>query len=116
MQTNSFELTGKVKSKIAVTTKTGKPMAMIFLSVGRESFKIVMFGNLAERAVQLSEGDKLGVRGEGSVSKWKKDDVWQEKFQVSAWELEIDDEVIVYEKSGKKKERDIPMVPDDAIF
>ncbi len=99
-------------------------MVIFFLNVGKESFKIVAFSELAESILQLPEGSVIGISGTGSTSKWQDNQgEWKSQFQVSAWAAEIDGEIFEYQQQEKQPPpasngRDsIPEISDqDAIF
>jgi single-stranded DNA-binding protein len=90
MESNKFELTGRVNFKDLQKTQTGKSIAKILLSkrkasedsVEYQSYNIVFFGNAAEKAETLEKGDLIHVEGNLSTSKYEKDGKQVERMQL----------------------------------
>ena len=92
METNRIEFTGTIGRLKSVNTKSGVSMATLLL-------KCVAFKNVADAILRCSDGDLVSVAGSGSINSWKdKEERWHNDFQLSVWEVEINDTCIKYEK------------------
>jgi single-stranded DNA-binding protein len=106
MERNRIEFNGDIERLREIPTKTGVQMAKWFLKVGEHRFQCVAFGNLASAVLAAREGREMGVVGSGSINSWKTEDgAWRNDFQVTAWAVEIDGQVIAFEKGQKQPQK-----------
>lgn len=98
---NEIRFSGTIEKLQPVTTRTGKPMARWLLRIGRDKFKCICFGNIAETVLQCQDGNRISLTGSGSISSWKdQEEHWHNDFQVTAWAVEIDGLKTTYEKQA----------------
>ena len=99
---NEIRFSGTIERLQSVNTRTGNPMSSWLLKVGRDRFKCVCFGNLADTVLQCQDGDQISLTGTGSINSWKDNDGhWHNDFQVSVWAAEIGGQQICYEKQDQ---------------
>ena len=111
---NEIKFSGIIERLQAITKRTGKPMSSWLLKVGRDQFKCVCFGNLAETVLQCRDGDQISLTGTGSINSWKdNDEHWHNDFQVSVWAAEIDGQEVRYQQAdtGKQQQQSRQQAP-----
>ena len=100
MDKNECKFSGKIERLQEVNTNSGTRMARWLLHVGQDHFRCVAFRNVAEEVLQCIDGDRLTVTGSGAINSYEVGGHWRNDFQVSAWTVEIDGRVVVYEKAA----------------
>jgi single-stranded DNA-binding protein len=76
-------------------------MAQWLLVIGKDKFRVVAFGNVAEAVLRrCGDGDLISLTGTASINNWKDNEGrWHNDFQATAWSIEIDGEKISYKKA-----------------
>lgn len=118
MESNKFELTGRVNFKDFANSKSGKAVAKILLSkrkangdnVEFQSYNITFFGDVAEKTKSIEKGDLVHVEGVFSTSKFEKDGKQVERMQL----LGNDFQFIEYDEKSKAY-KVIEKVTDDEL-
>lgn len=125
MESNKFELTGRVNFKDITYSQNGMAVLKLLLSkrktvkdaVEYQSFNVTMFGEAAEKIAEVIEkSDMVHIAGNLSTSKYEKDGKTVEKLQLIGNELkfiEFDEEKKKYVeiKKKQKNEEDVDEVP-----
>jgi len=83
---NKFKYQGTIISVRPIVTKKGCPMAEVVLKTGAGAVTIACHGNIAGRLAAVAPGCKVILSG---------------TFLLSAWEMEIDEETVIYERPEK---------------
>lgn len=125
MESNKFELTGRVNFKDITYSQNGMAVLKLLLSkrktikdaVEYQSFNVTMFGETAEKIAEVIEkSDMVHIAGNLSTSKYEKDGKTVEKLQLIGNELkfiEFNEEKKKYVeiKKKQKNEDDVDEVP-----
>lgn len=90
MESNKFELTGRVNFKDLTFSQNGTAIAKILLSkrkanndsVEYQSYNITFFKDVAEKTDKIDKGDLIHVEGILSTSKYEKDGKQVERMQL----------------------------------
>jgi len=120
MESNKFELTGRVNFKeLTYSEKTGKAVAKILLSkrkangdnVEYQSYNITFFGDVAEKTSYIEKGELVHVDGILATSRYEKDGKQIERMQLignSFDYIEYDEKTKAYKIIEKEIQEELP--------
>lgn len=122
MESNKFELTGRVNYKDVSTSKGGMSVTKLLLSkrltrgesVEYQSYNITLFGDEATKAAKINKSDLIHVTGHLSTSKYEKDGKQMERMQLIADSfdyIEYDEDKKQYIVICPKKQDDEDEIP-----
>ena len=106
MESNKFELTGRVNYKDMTYTQNGLAITKLLLSkrkqqkdsVEYQSYNVTLFDKVAEKAGIAEKGDMVHIVGNLSTSKYEKDGKQIERMQLIGNEIDF----IEYDETQKK--------------
>lgn len=121
MESNKFELTGRVNFKDLTFTQSGVAVGKILLSkrktngdnVEYQSYNVTFFKDVAEKIANIEKGDLIHVEGVLATSKYEKDGKQVERMQLIGNDfqfIEYDEKTKAYKVIEKEivKDEDIP--------
>ncbi len=102
---NEIKLSGTINKFYRLKTKAGGPMVKMLLKVGKDTFWVLGYGNVASAITALKEGDELAISGTAQMNNWRDEaGDWHNDFNAVAWAVEIDGQQVKYKKSEPAKQ------------
>ncbi len=102
---NEIIFSGTIHKLYRLKTKAGNSFAKVLLKVGKDTFWVLGYGNVASALMQANEGDPLAITGTAQMNNWKDETGdWHNDFNAVAWTVEIDGQQVKYKKSEPAKQ------------
>ena len=107
--TNEIRFSGTIHKVYRLKTKADNSFAKVLLKVGKDTFWVLGYGNVASALMQANEGDPLAITGTAQMNNWKDEaGDWHNDFNAIAWAAEINGQQVKYEKSEPAKQQQVP--------